>query len=322
MKSGFLPVIPLVLIIVISGCTESIIPGGNVIETQEPVTEEGVRDVLVIKDIETIPNPPLIPGSQLILSFVIENKDTEKSITDIVIDLFDAPTFYEETGATLCNDNSKPCTPEDDQCASTSCTLLPGEEKMINFVLRAPTKEDIANLETDIELNFRVSYHFETSLLYRTMLINMDEIETMQRQGESISLEIPKFLGSGPVQLDVELKGAPYIIAGYSGTLVFTVKKVGSSDGILKGSEVPADGIAINFPSGVGTVEADKFSGCPTCTNSEPITLYRGVSPSLYFKINDIQEISVPYQSFDIDATMGYDYELRDSIKVKVKPYD
>jgi len=306
----------LILVILLSGCTE------DVIHIEETVTEEGFRDVLVIKDITTIPSSPLIPDVDVILSFIVENEDEEKEAINVKVELFDATGFKNE-GGEVCNSAVKPCQPN--QCSEDNlCKFLPGEQKLISFVLKAPTEDEIATLETDIELRFRVEYAFDGSLLYRTMVIDMEELKARQRAGETVSLEIPKFLGSGPVQIDVELMGAPYIISGYSGTFLFRVKKV-SSIGILKNSIIPEGNLRIEFPTDLGEVEAGSKFTCDSkdvCTNSEEIALYKGESPNLYFKVSHIELVSdVPYQSFEIKAEVDYIYELRDSIKVKVKPY-
>jgi hypothetical protein len=152
----------------------------------------------------------------------------------------------------------------------------------------------------------------------------MEEIKIKQQAGESMNLEIPKFLGSGPVQIDVELMGAPYILAGYSGTFLFTVKKVGDpANGMLKGSKISKGSLEIIFPSDLGTVEPGSKFTCDSnvCTNSEDIELYKGESPSLYFKVKEVPDINVPYKSFEITAKVNYIYELRDSIKVTIEPY-
>lgn len=310
----------LILIIFLSGCTyvEDWF-GKDVIQVEEKTLEGGVKDVLVINDITILPSSPVLPDRDVILSFVVENRDTRKNAENVVVELFDAPLFKNKAG-TLCNGKEKPCQP--DLCRNSApCTILPGEQKLISFDLIAPSIDDIAMLETEVELRFRVNYDFHGSLLYNSFVISMDEIKSRQRAGESVNLEIRKIPGSGPIQIDVELMGAPYILSGYSGTFLFTIKKVGDPNGILKDSKILPEKLKMEFPSDFGTAEAKKFKCNAICKNSEDIELYKGESPKLYFRISNVPTIDVPYKSFIIDAEVDYRYELRDSIKVKIKPY-
>ncbi len=323
----------LVMIVIISGCTYlDEFFGQDVIQVEETTLEEGVRDVLVINDVTTIPKSPILPGQAVILSFIMENKDAREAAENVVAELFDAPLFRGRTEA-LCNSASNAC--QAGRCFDTesACTLLPGEQNMISFDLVAPSEDDLANLETEIELNFRVSYKFRASLLYNSFIVSMEEVKARQRAGEAVNIEVMKTPGSGPVQIDVELLGAPYILEDYSGTFLFTVKKV-STRGVIKNSKIGVDQMVIEFPSDIissgGTIDGgDKFA-CPLmgdvyrCTNGQEIELYSGESTTYRIQVTkaNLGGSGIPYKSFSIHAYVDYDYEMRDSLKVKVKPYN
>jgi hypothetical protein len=326
--------VPLMLVIIVtSGCTylEDFF-GQDVIQVEETTLEEGVSNILVISDVTTIPKSPLLPGRDVILSFIIENKDEREKAENVVAELFDAPMFRDSTdGITgeLCNENTKPCKADrcgiDDPCEE----ILPSEQKMISFDLVAPDESDIANLAAEIDLHFRVSYTFTSSLLYNSFIVSMDEIKARQRAGEAVNLEVTKTPGSGPVQIDVELLGAPYILSDFSGTFLFTIKKV-SSLGVLKNSKIPVGKWKIEFPADIGTIKSTKFKceedgAVVVCTNNEVIELYSGESPTYRLELTDVPDIDnlgIPYKSFNIRSEVEYEYEVRDSLKVKVKPYD
>ena len=150
----------------------------------------------------------------------------------------------------ICNllrENNPPCYPSD--CGTLGpCVILPGEEKLITFDLLTPTKDEIVNIKTQEKVDFRVSYNFDGSLLYTVPVVNMDEIINRQRQGERTQVQISKAHGSGPMQIDVELFGAPYILSGYSATFLFNIKNRGSWV-LTDKNEIYADDFVIEFPS-------------------------------------------------------------------------
>lgn len=337
-------ILPLVFL---AGCTgvDGILPGQDVINVAASAQEEGFRDVLVIKDITTIPKSPILAEQPVFLSFIIENRDKEKEATEVIVDLFDAPLFKGKNGP--CNSERNNCLPEETACTGSGCVILPGEQKQINFNLKAPNDKEIAGLQTDIDINFRVTYKFEGSTIFKVLVVNMDEIKARQRAGSSIALDARKVFGSGPVKIDAELKG-DYILSGLGGTLSFVVKNAGDTGkGSIKNSVVPqADnklGLNIEFPKDLflnptvykaenpdGSLVVPDISifGCNDkvdpiiCPNTgKELTMFKGESQLLLFRIAKSKPIeNIPFRSFDIKAAIDYIYELRDSTKVTVLP--
>jgi len=338
----FLFVLPLVLI---AGCTSlpDIFPGQDIIKVSPETQEEGFRDVLVIKEIDTIPKSPVLAGQTFLLSFIIENRDKEKEAKNVIVDLFDAPLFKHKKDSTPFSE--KLCNGARNTCVAEGCTseqdcvispILPGEQRQINFELVAPNDTAIASLQTDQDINFRVNYAFSGSTLFKVVVVNLEEIKARQRAGSPITLDILKSLGSGPIKIDAELKGAPYILSGFGGTLAFTVKSAGdTSKGSIQNSVVPANGLIVEFPLDLfGAKEnlappSDEFT-CSEgtlikCTNTgKTLTLFKGETSPLLFRIIKSTEIlktqKIPFRSFDVKASITYTYELRDSTKVTILP--
>ncbi len=327
-------------IIAIAGCTlpSGIFPGQDVIKAVPSTQEEGPRDVLVIKDIGTIPKSPVLAGQNILLSFVIENLDAEKEAKDVVVELFDAPLFKNKAGV-LCNSGKDVCVPTGNECTSSNkCTILPGEQKQITYDLFAPDDKAIANLEASLDLNFRVQYAFSGSTLLKLVVVNLEEIKARQRAESQITLDILKSVGSGPVKIDVELKGSNYMLSGMSGTLGFIVKTAGDTGkGSLLYSKIPektstTDGLRIVFPAelinnDIGNIERPSKFLCQLvtgkeaeCYNIKDIELIKGESSILLFRVLNTAQIDVPFKSFDIKAFLAYTYELRNSAKITVIP--
>lgn len=255
---------PLLLlgVIFVSGCTG--IPdvfGGNVIKVQTRTVEEGVKDSLVIKDILTIPNSPLLPDQEVILSFVLENREKVRPVNNIRIDLFNAPGFRPEDAkdpkspnfGKLCNSGAGVCRPEGDdvKCDVESVafadktttvrrcripSLLPGEERLVQYRLLAPTREQIANIKTQARLDFKVLYDFEGSMNFVMPAVNKDEVIRRQREGQALNIIFEKSVSSGPVRIDVEPLGVNYLLENFPTIMLFSIKNVGS--GTIVNSEI------------------------------------------------------------------------------------
>ncbi|MBI4170819.1 MAG: hypothetical protein HY514_03930 [Candidatus Aenigmarchaeota archaeon] len=249
-------IVPLLLVAVIavSGCTGfPDVFGGDVIKVQTRSVEETPKDPIVVKDIHTIPTSPVLPDQEVVLSFVVENRDKIHPVRNIVVDLFNAPGFRPEDAkdssspnyGKLCNSNIGVCRPSAESnvpCGNTGkCgipSLLPGEERLIQYKLLAPSREQIANIRTQARLDFKVLYDFDSSMNFVIPAVNRDEIIRRQRAGQKIDMVFDKSFSSGPVRIDVEPLGVNYLLDNFETILLFNIKNVGSGT-ILK-SEIPA----------------------------------------------------------------------------------
>lgn len=367
----------LLLVVFVSGCTLPFNPfGGDVVDVTTSVINEGPSDLVVIKDSIAIPHPPLLPNQNFIFSFVVENRDNMKSADNVVIDLYNAPLIKDSHTKEICNvydPNKKPCTPRQGECIeqcelnpctdSNKCSILPGEEKSINFDLLTPSEKEIVNIMTDISLNYKVKYSSGGSLLYVVPIINKDEIIKRQRAGEKTTLTVSKSLGSGPVKVDVELYGAPYILGGESATFLFKLRNAGSGT-LEENNAIKIGNMKIIFPMDIFEVSNSEITSALStpgeepqkvtslgqniadqtqttdkpwftcikennneiesvvCTNNREIPLYKDESRgSLRFEISPARNIDEPFRSFSIYATVVYNYELRDSYKISVNPF-
>ena len=382
-----LPAGIVLVVVLISGCTAlGGLFGGDVINVQQSTVQNGIQDVVVVKDMLTIPKSPLLPDQQLTLSFIVENKDKLMNVKNVRIDMFNAPTIR-NSGGTLCNlyvaSGYTPCainvgtcvgaeppppnvqvTPSQqrycmpDQCGSgganepAACVILPGEEKPITFTLMTPSSADIKNIKTETKINFKATYEFDGSLNYIVSAISADEILKRQRSGDKATLFTTKSYGSGPVQIDVELQGAPYILSGNNPinpdqpetVMFFTIQNRGS--GTLVNSQIDSGKMQIIFPPELEIVNG-KYSEQFLCTDITDINGQRtlctntgnvdstgkkvsdGVIPlykdqsrsSLRFTVKLKQPLNEPFRSLQITSTVNYNYELRDYVDLTINPF-
>lgn len=322
----------LAFLVALAGCS-SLFPGGDVVKINPVTTTQGFKDVLVIHDIVTIPTSPVLPDADISLSFIIENKDTEKSATHVFAEIIDGSVFKSKDGEP-CNAASKPCQPRGECSKERPCSILPQGQEQIEFRIKAPSTKDIVGLKTETTIYFRVQYEFKGSTFFENVVVNMDEALARQRAGQPVSISKSSVIGSGPMQIEAESQGAQFIFAGRNGAVTFRIVSRGdSSKGGILNSKIERHALTIHFPAGLGTVAAPdsdatgapKFSCVPdgdsiVCTNSEELNLYKGASIPYAFRFIKVSEIAEPFRTFPITAVILYEYEIRDSVKITVQP--
>jgi len=319
------------LIILASGCT---LPWGvgDVIKISPNVEEVGYKDILLIKDLKTLPLPPLLPDQQFTLSFLLENQDETKSAENVVVNLFDPAIFKSESGSALTADEK----------TKEIGNILPLGQKQVSYKLRAPTQEEIANIIVKPVVSFKVNYDFQTTTTYDVVVVDEDEILRLQKAGQTITIPTTESIGSGPVKIDIELLGSnKVILAGQDA--VIKVQIIDSGSGALKDSEIQESSLEVEIPDEFVIEELppselnpnEKMFSCggsnivgfgeatTICVNTEPISLYRGKSSPLIFRLSIPKDAAGGiYKTYSIKAGLEYTYELREQLKLEVKPYE
>jgi len=268
-----------------SGCTSQIDFGQNEIQVATPVLEEA-SDIVAIKNIDTIPNSPVLPDDTVDLSFIIENLDKTESLTNLKVDLFDAASFKDSQSKTLCNTATTVavCKPEGqtESCTGNKCnltSLAPGAQHLVNYKLRAPSSDDILKLSTDFELRFAVEHNFMANSIYRPVVVNTEEIKALQRAGQKVDLQAASTLGSGPIKIDLSLVNRNFILNKRGATFEAVVRHTGS--GRLVNNRIEQGNLKItfvgfscdNFDTTLGSYnevftppEDDTIDSLPRCT--------------------------------------------------------
>ncbi len=329
--------------------------GSNIIDLNTVVNVDGQRDILVIKSIETIPNSPVLPSTRgapptvtpVVLSFILENQDKINKADNVVVDLFDAPVMRHDlrnliagtpsAAGDLCNNALKPCIPQSEPgkpicIAAAPCpAVFPGEQKQINFFLIAPFQDEIVNIRTTARMDFKVSYQYNASFTYLLPIIGYDEILRRQVTGDRLNVQQSKAHSSGPVEIDAELLGSPYALAGQTATLLFKIKNVGGgqvagSSGNSMASKIPVGKLKVTFDSGLNVVspngDFDPIGG-NEWVNKQPIEIFKGESRrSLIFSIVNKAQITEPFKSFHIIARIDdYIYELKNNANIEINSF-
>lgn len=306
-------ILPLLLIIsvIASGCVDdlSTIFGPPEINVKEEVTEE-ISDILRIEEITAIPNE-VFPDGEVTLFIKLKNYDKRKSIR---YDL----TLYDPSIFSVQNDHD-----------TVNGTIYPGGEDVVQFTLKAPSKDALGNVETTATVSFRVIYSSNTTTLYDIPVVNISEIKRSQLTGRKVEISISKSIGSGPIKIDMDTVGstedANYIIAGQSGFIEVRIKNKGSGDlvgGVIKPKKFQLEEVGKEKRLNItpGDKELFNYTG-EKIVNKKEIPLIEGESSKLLFKVNlkKGEEVGI-HKTFRIKAFVNYNYELRGSQTIVVKP--
>ncbi len=314
----------LLVIVLIAGCTNVPGFGGDVVKINQEVKEEGDRDIVIIKDVKTIPTSPVLPDQDVQLSFIIENVDAIKEVKINSINLFDAPLFKDKNG-NQCNLNDA-CKPvnSDNTPFDFNSVLLPKEQRLVRFDLKSPASDEIGNLKTKVKLNFKISYSADTTLVFQVPLVNLNEIKSKQLSGETLSLNVKKTYGPGPLQPDVELFGSPYILAGQPATLIFSVVNKGKGKIATEdNNKIKQGSLKIKLDQFITPTAQQSALSCSSseCSNQRFLELYKDKTLPLRLETKSSQLTNEPFKTLKIDAVVSYSYEFRDSIEIETSPY-
>jgi hypothetical protein len=322
-----LPIVLLISVAIVAGCVGQgtiSIPGfgSDVVTPSRTTTSTGVTEPIAIENVRTLPEATVMPSQPVRLLMNIASKDTDptKAIANVYIDLFDAHVF-KSANDVLCNSQTKPCQPN--MCSSSSvCTLYPSEIKPIEFSLKAPTVEEIANVITRATLNWLVRYDYATSTNYDVLVVSMEEILRLQQEGQTLAISVQDTRGPGPIKIGLSAEPT-FVFPGQDIYITLKLEDMGS--GFPLGRNITAGKLRLEFPPSLGQVSAnpnDYFTcdGQGICTNSKNIEFFRKETTPLLFIVRTSELADAPHRAFTINAFMSYTYELRGSTSLEIRP--
>ncbi len=238
-----------IVILLFSACIDMCTTFGFCKKDVEVETHEeqlGPRDVIAIKEVRLLPNPPLVTGQNVLLTIVLVNTDINplRLARNVIVELSDAPTFKSPIGK--CNPTPEKNCPASECRKEAPCTLMPKEEKEIYFNLLTPTKDEIGNIITKPTLKFHVLYDFTSNTKFNVVVINPLEIIRKEKENEILKVTRAITYSSGPIRVDMDIKGQEYVLGGRDATIVVTLKDEGS--GNVVDNVIPTKKMHISFP--------------------------------------------------------------------------
>ena len=322
-----LSIFALMLAIVSLGCVSQVsfpIVGSHVIDISRIEQSPGLNDIVVLENVRMLPETQALPEQtvRFFANAVSKEQDPARVVDDVYLEIFDATQFRTADGSSLCNNAISSCQPED--CNSgNKCILRAGETKAMEVVMTAPTVQDIANVKTPVSVNYRLVYDHTSTTNFEVVVVSEDEILRLQQEGKKLAQEVRHVSNAGPLQLVLETADSGSF--GVPGQVMFVRLKIANrGGGSPKNIEIPASGVTLAFPGGLGRIEApDEFGGSISTMfrNTKEIKLIKGESIPYQFRItpNDLGS-GVPHRTYLITAQADYTYEMRGSHSIDVLP--
>jgi len=292
-------ILTLVLITFISGCTipdvlKQVMPG---FEEQE--VKELPPDIITIQNLNVIPTPPINAEDQFSVSFIVKNQDDINDVDNVEYNLFD-------TG--LCNLTAD----STNRNQGSLNTLVPLQEEFIEWDLKAPTNDQIAQISTRCPIRFKIDYDFISRSQIDVVVIDEERLKELQRSGEGATFTPTLTVGRGPVKI--------YLSFGASLPL-----KEGNTLPLYLMVEDKGNGLFGQIEEGTLTIEATGFSvvegnkNFKNLVNNATIPLIRKKTPQMRFVLKPTGDIAVE-KTFYITASLNYRYSLSGETEVAIKP--
>ena len=282
---------------------KGIIPG-----TGENVNKtELSADLIVIQNLNVIPNPPINAGDQFSVSFEIKNQD----------EINDVNTSYSLFDTGLCKKT------EGEESKSLGI-LAPLQTEFIQWSFNAPRNDEIAYLPTKCPIRFKANYTFEARSQIDVNIISKDRLSQLQKTGNQPTFTPSLTIGRGPVKIYLSF-GAQLPARNESALPIFiTVEDKGN--GLLK--EIPNNSLKLKVPYDFN------FSDCPKFSlekNESGYNIYQNnvVIPIIKKKTSQIRcsfttpnstAINNLEKTYFITASLNYDYEIVGETSVDIKP--
>ena len=340
----------LFLILLVSECAgmpdifNGIFPGGNNVNKTELSP-----DLIIIKNINVIPNPPINTLDQFSVSFEIINQDELKEASNVKYELYDWG---------LCD----PLTTEGDPIVGTFDSLAPLQTEFKQWRFQAPDNNEIGYLSTRCPIRFKINYTYTSTSQIDLDVISKDRLEQLQKAGTPPSFTPSLSVGRGPVKIYFSFGNELPIKS--ENTISLFVKVEDKGTGMF--GEIKNKTLIINFPDGFKTADVDcgsKFNCTdnyltvfcfpffgqkpttennvcdtnndgiinmrdiqqttniitePTCYNNQEIPLIKKTSPQIRCSIK--APIVNVEKTFFIKGYLGYSYDVDGETSVGVKP--
>ncbi len=224
----FVPVIAILLVVAVSGCLEGFPGFKSFFGPTQPAVEQS-PDIIITKDLKTIPTPPVTADNDFTLYFTLKNQDVSQIIknvdvklynwgicTPVAVDFLPEPELWEaKTG----------------YYTRTFDELGPNVEQVIEWPFTAPTNQRIGNIEADCPIKWEVDYKFSSRSQDDFTTISKAKKSELDRAGQAwTGTDNPQYVGIGPIKIYYEFKTPMPVQSG--STVQFSVKVVDKGTGI------------------------------------------------------------------------------------------
>lgn len=212
---------------------------------------EQTPDIIITKDLNVIPNPPILAGNEFSVSFVVKNQDTTETIEPLTAKLYN-------WGVCTLGDLESFGWTKGTSYYTKEMTMFPQQEELIEFPFTAPENSKIGSIETDCQIKWLFEYDYNSRSQDDFTVISKDRITELSRAGEIWQGEnMAQYVGAGPIKLYFNWKTPMPVQVGSS--IQFSIQAIDKGVGIYS-EIISPDTLAKIIPP---ATEAEKV--CPTC---------------------------------------------------------
>ncbi len=303
-------------VIFVSGCVEgggmqSVFESLGIVETE---TVKAPTDVIVVEDIEVIPNPPVSASTEttdstFTISFIVTNigltDEGAKAAEDVYATVYDWGRCDE---VDISNDIG-------------GATIYPGGgAELVEWQFKAPTNEDLGRMEGKCPIRFKVEYEYDSYTTSDIAVIDHDRLINANRAGEKISITPVQTQSRGPLKIEMLFETQQPVDENLVIPAIIRIHDEGS--GMYE--EVPSGVFSVEFDNGLTVNSCHPVNWINVVSDTEivndaPIPLIKGVSPPIRCDLQsaDISDIKT-YKA--VAKLEDYVYPLYEERMVTIKP--
>lgn len=320
---GILAVLVVLLlapVVFVSGCVEggtfqSLF--GSLTGQQEKVVAP--NDVLLIENVQVIPNPPITADSTFSVAFQVVNKGTtqEGSMEARGVDVF-------------CYDWGR-CHPSDPMEGvvvyaptfnASPKTIYPGGAELVEFTFRAPTNTELGRMEGNCPIRYKVFYNFDAMTTSDIAIVSRNRLVDAHRAGETLSVTPVQTQSRGPIKISVDFETNQPVDEMLVVPVIIKIYDRGS--GMY--DKVNQSKLEIIFPPDFDIISCNPttwmaVSGNTVINSKGDIPLIKGESSPIRCDLKLRQGFVDDIKTYNVVARiMGYKYPLYGEKIVDIKP--
>jgi len=303
-------ILGLILIVFASGCVQG--QGLEALFGSIGETKTAPSDVLLVKDMSLIPNPPIPASSNFTIMFQVKNIGSveegtkeAKNVKAVLYDWGECLPLTESTNGEVVSDLG---------------TIYPGGAELVKWNFKAPSNQEIGNMEGICPIRFKIKYSYSAYTTSDLVLVSEYRIEQAAKSGETLTASPLTSQSRGPIKISVDVQATQPVRSDLTIPVIIMVDDTGS--GMYE--SVPNKTLVVKFPSEF-EVNCDKMNKYHTegdkliFKNTRELQLIKGKSVpvrcSLTYK-GSIKDM----KTFNIIAEMNYTYPLCGETTVTIKP--
>ncbi|MCK4634494.1 MAG: hypothetical protein KAT37_01330 [Candidatus Aenigmarchaeota archaeon] len=321
-------------VVFISGCVE----GGGFQSIFSSLTGGGEtivapKDVLLVRDILVIPNPPITASSSVDSTFTLtfqvvnigETQEGAREAENVHVIAYDWGRCrpMEADGETTIS-------PEPDEIygigenpeVNLAATIYPGGgAEIVQWSFKAPTNTELGRMEGICPIRFKVVYEFDAHTTSDISIVARDRLVDASRAGETLSVSPVQTQSRGPIKISVDFETSQPVDENLIIPVIIKIYDTGS--GMYE--SVPVDGLEVQFPNAFEIISCHPTSWMSwsdgEVTNSiGKIPLIKGESPPIRCDLSFIGSIE-DIKTYNVRAYIkGYEYPLYEEKDVTIKP--